>query len=137
MRPRRTRRPVELPLCSVVGAEHVGSMVAGGHAGLEFGEGPLHPLDRREALGDVLAEADLPAQRRALVVQGHDRALGERDLARVGRELARDEPQQGGLPVPVAPDNRQAVARIEAERQAIEQGSGAERLARSTTCTTG
>ena len=104
-----------------VGAERGRVGRALGHRRLELGQALL---DRQQLLGaaeHVVAQRQLALARRALVVQGDPRALGEHELAAVDRGLPREHPQQRRLARAVAPGQRQALPALEPERHAAQQ----------------
>ena len=77
---------------------------------------------------DVLAERERPVERRPLVVQRDARPLLERELAAVQLGLAREEPEQGRLAGPVRAGERDAVAALDLEGDAVEEDVSAELL---------
>ena len=114
---------------ALVGREDLGAGVPGGHAGLELGELGLGRDGVGHAFCDVLLErATGDLQRGTLVVQSDPGALGQADPARVGRQLAGDDPQQRGLALAVAPDDRQAISGSDAERDLMQDPARTEAL---------
>ena len=94
---------------------------ARGHLGLHARQLGLD----RELLGapreHVIGQREIALARRALIVQGHARALGQAQLAAVDRRLAREHPQQRRLAGTVAPGQRHALAALELEADAAQQ----------------
>ena len=84
-----------------------------------------HPVEPRD---HVLRQRDAAGPGRALVVERHARAPLERDPPGVGRDLARQDPQQGRLARAVAARERHAIAPFELERDVAEQLALAEVL---------
>ena len=114
---------------ALVRREHLRPRVAGLHAGLELGEFGLGGDGIGHALGDVLLERPaVDVARRSLVVQRDARALGEADPSAVGVQLTRDDPQQRGLALAVAPDDREPVPGRKAEGDLMQDLAGAEAL---------
>ena len=102
--------------------------VAGGHARLQRGQlrlgapGGVHPL------ADVPLQREVGAEGRALVVQGDPRAARQAHPPGVRRQQAGEDAQQGRLALAVAADHGQAVARVHAEADAVEDVARPERL---------
>ncbi len=81
-------------------------------------------LDRNQLTGatqDVLAQGEIEIARRPLVVERDLDVLGQHELAEVGRGLAGQHPQQGGLARAVAAGQGHPVAALELERDAAQQ----------------
>src|SRR3954468_1232491 len=91
------------------------------HRLLEPRELGLEGDEVRAARQDVVAQAHVALARRALVVQGHARALLEHELPGVDRCLAGEHAQQRRLAGAVAAGQRQALAALELERDAAEE----------------
>ena len=104
-------------------------MIACGHRLLES---PQLTLDRNEVGGageDVLAQRQPALQRRALVVERDARALGERELAAVDLGLAGEHAQEGRLAGAVGTAERDTLATLHLERDAVEEDAPGELLA--------
>src|SRR4029453_18878436 len=93
---------------------------------------PAHLLlDRAEHRGpreDVVAQRQPPLQRRALVVERDARALRERELAAVDLALAGQHAQQRGFAGAVRPGQRDALAALDLEGDAVEKDVSGELL---------
>ena len=84
---------------------------------------PLLELDQVGAAGQhVLAQAQVPLARRALVVESDPGALLERQLACVDRRLTGEHAEQRGLARAVASRQRKPVSALDLERDAPQQG---------------
>ena len=113
----------------LVGGEHLRARVPAGHPGLELGQLGFGGDRVGHPLGDVFLEgATSDLQRRPLVVQGDPGALGQADPAGIRWQLTGDNPQQRGLALAVAPDDRQAVPEVNAERDLVQDATCAEAL---------
>jgi hypothetical protein len=77
----------------------------------------------------VFAQRQLLFERRPLVVQRDARPLRERELAAVLLGLAGEDPQQRRLAGAVRPGERDAVAPLDGERDAVEEKGARELLA--------
>ena len=100
-------------------------------AGHRLLEGAQLALDRDEvarAREDVLAQRQGPLERRPLVVERDPGALLEGELAAVLLGLAGEDPEQRRLPGAVRPGERDAVAPLDAERDAVEKERSGELL---------
>ena len=93
------------------------------HLCLEVAQALLERDQVGAARQHVVPERQPVLARRALVVEGDPGALLEDEVAAVDRALAGEHPQQRGLAGPVAPGERHAVAALELEGNAAEQGS--------------
>src|SRR5581483_4323521 len=69
----------------------------------------------------VFPEGHVQMERRALVVQCDARSFRERELAAVEISLAGEDAQQRGLSGSVRPGQREALAALDLERDAVEQ----------------
>ena len=121
--------PFEHRVRALVGPENLRGRVTGLHPGLELGQlefcgdGVSHPL------GDVLLQrAPCDLERRPLVMQRNARTSRQADTPAIGRQLPGDDPQQRGLALAVAPDDRQAVSRRDTERDLVQDLSRTEAL---------
>src|SRR5205085_2118890 len=74
-----------------------------------------------EPTNHVVAQAQVALARGTLVVQRHAGVARPRELAAVGRLLARQHAQQRRLPGAVAAGDRQALATLQAQRDPREQ----------------
>ena len=84
---------------------------------------PLLELDQMSASReDVLAQAQAPFARRALVVKRDPGALLERQLARVDGRLAREHAQQRRLARAVSPRQREPVPPLDLEGDVAQKG---------------
>ncbi len=104
-------------------------VVAAGHRLLER---PQLLLERDQVGGageDVLAQRQPLLERRALVVQRDARPLGEHELAALHRQLAREHAEQRRLAGPVGAGEREPVAALDLERDAVEERVSRELLA--------
>ncbi len=102
---------------------------ARGHRSLEL---PQLPLDGGEVGGAgerVVAQRHPAERRRPLVVKCDARALLERELAALERCFACDRTEQGCLAGTVGAGEREAVAALELERDAVEERLAGELLA--------
>ena len=99
-----------------------GLLVAGGHRELQALELGLELQRLAGARENVFPEAEVALARRALVVEGDARALREDELAAVDGGLSGQHPQQGRLARAVAPGDGHALAALELERDAAQQG---------------
>ena len=102
---------------------------AAGHRLLEPRELLLRRDEVARAGEDVLAQRQFLLERRPLVVQRDARPLLERELAAVLLRLAREDPQQRRLAGAVRPGERNAVAPLDGERDAVEEDVPRELLA--------
>ena len=109
----RLRRRVAVERALVVGAA--------GHRLLEPRQLLLEPHEVARARQHVLAQRQPLVEGRALVVQGDARPLLERELAAVLLRLAGEDPEQRRLAGPVRPGERDPVAPLDAERDAVEE----------------
>ena len=96
-------------------------VAAAGHRRFERAQLVLQRDQVGRAGQRVLAQRQALLQRRALVVQRDARALRERDLACGHVRLSREHAQQGRLASAVGPGERDDVAALDAERDAVEQ----------------
>ena len=134
-RPRGTLAPgpatrvLELPLRVRVAPQRPLVVRAGGHLALEAPELLLECEQVLRPRDGVLAQREVELARRALVVERDARALGERQLAALERDLARDRAEQRRLAGPVRARERQAVALSDRERHPVEEGVAGELLA--------
>jgi hypothetical protein len=79
-------------------------------------------LDQVARAGErVLAQRQPAVERRPLVVEGNPRALGERELAAVDLALADEHPQQRRLAGAVRAGEREPLAPVDRERDALEE----------------
>ena len=126
--PRVAPGVLEPRLRFAVAAERRRVVRAGAHRLLE----PPQLLLRRDQVArtreDVLAERERAVERRPLVVQRDARPLLERELAAVELGLSRQKPEQGRLAGPVRAGERDAVAALDLEGDAVEQDVSAELL---------
>ncbi len=94
---------------------------------------PAQLLLERNQIGGagerVLPQTEAELERRALVVEGDPRALGQCELASVQLGLARQDAQQGRLAGAVRPGERDAVLALDAERDAVEEHGAGQLLA--------
>ena len=91
--------------------------------------GVAGPLVRRPVADDQRAHRRRRVEVVALGDAADPQAAGVGDPAGVGRLAPGQQPQQGGLAVAVAADDADPVALADAERDVVEQGAGAVRLA--------
>ena len=134
----RRRRPIapvvaarvlETRLGSCVPTERRLGVVAVRHRLLERAQ-LLLGLDQVAGAGErVLAQGQAAVERRPLVVQGDSRALGEGELAAVDLALADEHPQQRRLAGPVRAGEREPLAPVDGERDALEEQRAGELLA--------
>ena len=95
-------------------------------------ESPQLVLERDElarAGEHVLAQRQILLERRPLVVQRHPRPLGEGKLAAVLLGLAGEDSQQRRLAGAVRPGERDTVASLDGEGDAVEEDGARELLA--------
>jgi hypothetical protein len=111
------------PLGARIPLERPGVVRPGRHLVLEDAE----PLLERDQVGaasqHVVAQGQVALARRPLVVQRRPGAFLEHELAAVDRALSGRHAEQRGLARAVAPSEGHAVAPLELERDAAEQGS--------------
>src|SRR6266550_284142 len=94
---------------------------AAGHRLLERGQLLLELHEVGGAREHVFAEREVALERRPLVVQGNACPLRERELAAVLLRLAREDPEQRRLAGAVRAGQRDPVAALDLERDAVEQ----------------
>ena len=127
--PRVTARVLEPRLRLRVAAHRLRGVLARRHRLLEL---PQLLLDRDEIGGageDVVAQRQPALQRGALVVERDARALRERELAAVHLALAGEHAQQRRLAGAVRPGQRDALAALDLEGDAVEKHVSGELLA--------
>ena len=122
-------RVLEARLRPAVARERARVVVAGGHRLLEPAQLALGGDEVVRAGEDVLAQAQRPFERRPLVVQRDARALLERELAAVLLGLAGEDPEQRRLAGAVRAGERDPVAALDFERDAVEEQVSCELLA--------
>src|SRR5262249_45589246 len=119
--PRIAAAVLEAGLRLRVAPERRGAVVAGGHRRLQ----PAPLLLERDGAGgaaeDVLAQRELPLERRPLVGQRDARTLLPGELAALQLGLAGERAQQRRLARAVRSGQREPVAALELERDAVEQ----------------
>ena len=93
----------------------------GRHPLLELGEATLDLEHPGEAADDVVAERQAEVARRALIVEHHAGALGERDAAGVGGGLAGEDAEERRLARAVAARERHAAAPLQPERDVLKK----------------
>ena len=96
-------------------------MRALGHRLLEPAQLLLERDEVARAREHVLAQRQAALERRPLVVQRDARALLERELAAVQPGLAGEDAEQRRLAGAVRPGEREAVAALDLERDAVEE----------------
>jgi hypothetical protein len=97
-------------------------------------EAPQLLLHRDEVGGpaeDVLAQRQLALERRALVVERHAGSLAEGELAAVELGLPDEGAQQRRLARAVRPGERDAIAPVDLERDAVEERVARDLLAQA------
>src|SRR5262245_7470302 len=120
---------LELRLCLSVAPDRRRPMVAGGH--LLFEPAKLL-LERDEIAGagqDVLAQREAPLERWPLVVERHAGAFLEHEVAALKARLADERPQQRRLAGAVRAGERDAIAPLDLEGDAVEERVSAELFA--------
>jgi hypothetical protein len=120
---------LEAGLCLRVAPQRGGAVIAGGHRLLERVQ-LLLGLDEIAGVAErVFAQAHPALERRPLVVQGDSRALGEGELAAGALALAGEHAEQRRLAGPVRAGEREPVAPLDRERDALEEQRAGELLA--------
>jgi hypothetical protein len=97
-------------------------VIALGHPLLELAEPGLEGEEVAAAAEHVVAQGEVTVAGRALVVELDPRVLREGELPAVDGRLPGEHPQQRGLARAVPARERQAVAALELERDAPQQG---------------
>ena len=118
----KSARVLEASLSTGVAVERLLVMGTAGHRLLQRGELGLDGDQLGCAGEDVVAQGQGAIAGRPLIVQGDLGPLGEDQLAEVNRRLPGEHPQQRRLPRAVAPGDGHALAALELERDAAQQG---------------
>jgi hypothetical protein len=112
-------QPVELPQCRVGGRRRHG--VAGGVIARQ------QAADIAEPLGDHGVDRAAHPGGDVLLQARHGRAAGTHDVARIGRERAVEQLQEGALAGAVAAEEADALPALHGERGAVEDRRSPER----------